>query len=482
MAYYLQGEVHREFIFDCNEYSNQTVPTIQNADKLPAIDAATGQLDGTGISKYNGVGKFRFSLSDDLYIRKTALKWAQIPMVMNTLPEDINSYLVVSFVLVQINQNPIISITLQIYFDLNTRKTLFQFDQTVGPAIDALTPQNYSTFNDVPRFIAPEDLATKITDIIAFAVENLDYLVAAAYPGLAAQNYPAPPVNSLSFEYSPSANGYVLNWPCAYEPPNPGTVATFFPVTAICLSFIFQPPNTIFTPGTPCRWTVTQQPSPANFRAVNRFASYTLGTTFADLNGTLLAGIGGLAPTGTFVKNTLPLYIPETDIASTAFAFCTIDVLQGLYQGSAGVPPPVPPAGQINYQIVSNAQFSGGGPPYLLLHASIMQSSKIKPMISAFHYPTSRYQPYSNTAFPWQGERSSTVLATIPIQQTTGISVMGSNYLYRHDNAHDELMEIVPDKTREVELWLTYPDGSDVLFYTQFPVFSINIVDNNEAI
>ena len=259
-------------------------------------------------------------------------------------------------------------------------------------------------------------------------------------------------------------------------------------IHAVSLAFLFFPPQTTFIPAdhtnnAAAEWYNAQNPSPANFRSINRFASYTLGTTFADLGGFKNAAFNPAQ--ATFVSNTVLAGLGMNNVSTNpyrhAFAYCVIDVLQNLYQGTTTATPaqPNPP---VNYQIVSNAQFAGGGPPYLLLHSSLMQSSKIKPMISAYHYPSSRYHPYSNTAFPWQGERSSTVIAAIPIMQNAGVSVMGNNYLFRHDNEGDHLQEIVPDKTREVELWLTYPDGSDVLFYTQFPVFSLNIVDNNEAI
>lgn len=493
MAYYLQGEVHREFIFDCNEYSNQTIPVINNGGNTPSFNPTTGKFQGTGISVYNGVGRFRFSLSDDLYVRKTALKWAQIPMVMNTLPEDVTTYLEVTFHLSNIeteSPNGITAFQLPIYFNLNTRQTFSPDDERVGPLIDASnsSTENYSPANDVPRFIAPIALAQKITDILNYIPQNLGNLMLLRYAETAV-DYPAPTgEQKIQFAQSGTANGYTLTWPTNYEPEGDGNVEHFFPIQAVSLAFLFFPPNTTLTPAnhatpTVATWYNAQNPSPANFRSVNRFASYTLGTTFADLGGFTNAAF--TPPQATFVSNTIPAGLgmanQSTNPYQHAFAYCVIDVLQNLYQGT-----PLAPPGQLDppvtYQIVSNSQFAGGGPPYLLLHSSLMQSSKIKPMISAYHYPSSRYHPYSNTAFPWQGERSSTVIAAIPIAQNAGVSVMGNTYLFRHDNEGDHLQEIVPDKTRDVELWLTYPDGSDVLFYTQFPVFSLNIVDNNEAI
>ena len=489
MAYYLQGEVHREFVFDCNEYSNQTVPVIQNSNNTPSYNEITGKWQGTGISVYNGVGKFRFSLSDDLYVRKTALKWASIPMVMNTLPEDVTSLLQVNFLMSEIDgPNPIDFVTIPVFFNLNTRKTNFPWGQAVSQAIDSLSPENYSQLNDVPRFMAPDALAQKITDILNYFPEHLDIIIPLVFPNvLTANAYPVPPANSILFAFSPTANGYTLTWPSGYQPG--AGVNQRWCIQGVALGFVFLPPNSVFVPGNDAaappvysEYYHTQLPSPSNFRSVNRFASYTLGTTFADLGGFEVAGYS------TFVKNVPDVPIgpanASIDPKDHAFAYCVIDVLLGLYQGTPGVPPVYPPAAPTptTYQIVSNAQFSAGGPPYLLLHSSLMQSSKIKPMISAYHYPTSRYAPYSNTAFPWQGERSSTVIATIPIIQSTGVSVMGKTYYYRHDSEGDYLQEMVPDKTRDVELWLTYPDGSDVFFYTQFPVFALNIVDNNEAI
>lgn len=451
MSYFLDGKVSREFIFNCNPGTNQNVLNANTAVtpaelmKQPDInDSKSLWVDNLGTSL------FRFNLTEDLYPKKIALKWAQIPLDMENLPPNIDCYLFVR---------------LYWYNSAADTFTLQEFMQNIsqGLSLDG-NNMNFPVFNPIakPNFITAANMANFIQDCIQYGMEQPPAGITAYVPANVAQT---------TFSFSNDNQAYQLSM---YHQSFNAAGGNRYPITGIEIKIGFGMPGMNFNNAAGNVKILQNVSIPAATPAMYRQAARTASSTFGLGNNSRLKTNPGIIPNGVGFEGAM-------------FLYSTIDFFTGIcnYIPSPGnvTPDNVVPTNATGDLFITIGGFApnNASPPYFLIHSNLMQSAKIKPMISVHQQDNPLVAPYSSQSYPLGAESSTTVLAAVPLQ-INAVQTYGVVYFWRNDNAHDFLMEMSPSTFRQLEFWITYPDGTPVSFYQQFPTFAVNIIDNNESI
>ena len=445
-----------------------------------------------------GISEFRFELEEDIYYRELGLRWAQIPLDMENIPQNVDCILCMDL---QILYRPSPFVTLIPYnipfrFNMNTFKTLgnntndlpdyeeyIQLNPNQSPPNfnDGNTLcqilNNYLTYvlNHLPDFDA--------LDGTPFAVTVPPWFLAYTQPAL-----PAAPIPYPFFVFNQHLNSVTFQTPTdfAFEgqaiPANTyaflGNIKLSFGfiVKGLLLSSLeYGPIGGVGVAGVAIGWQgppiPAQQAGPPTAEQVLsavRFATVNLGLP-NRIPMTTNSGANPLLSTSSFDQAFFLRVISDT-----------------LYQ----VQPVDPnlPFGQFTHPLQQQNtfttsplswSFNNGAPNYFLLKSNLMQTSKIKPMISHNHAPNS----FLASHFPLQyaltrsaTQASAETLAVIPLQ-INAVQTFGNVYLYRNDQEWNHPHEMTPTRVRSVTLRLCYPDGSPVFFRSQFPVFSLNLKD-----